>query len=288
MLLHDPKNSRNGSSFLKSSTNPSTRSTRPVIASSEYQRDPEFYKTVLQPNGIDDGDIDDIHRYNNWYGPSSFVTDSKFESEMKKRQPNRPFIGQEMSTGYPDLDTGIPVLRYTRDLLTPKRGSANTPTRLRSAIFLEHHRAVTKRWAEQLRFQGSTNTSGFMLFAAECWFKHSYDSASLEPYPVLEGVRQAWAPIGLALETGRRRFYEGEEMDTAIFVTNDDDRFQDHHNLELRSVVNFTYDNHDLLSSFAIGIPHLPHHQPSEYPSSTSRFPNLALLAPPPIWHFPY
>jgi hypothetical protein len=236
MLLRDPKNLQKWQQLSK--VVKQTRQldpTRPIIASSDYQRDPDFYKTVLQPAGIDDGDIDDIHRYNNWYGASSFVTDSKFESEMKKRSRNRPFIGQEMSAGYPDLDTGLPVLRYTRDLLTPQAwvGQYAYPGS-NPAIFLEHYRAVTKRWAEQLRFQRSTNTAGFMLFAAECWFKHSYDSASVEPYPVLGSVRNAWAPIGLALETGRRRFYGGEEFETAVYISNDDDKFRDYKNLELK------------------------------------------------------
>ena len=238
MLLRDPKSLEKWQQLSK--VVKQTRQldpTRPIIASSDYQRDPELYKTVLQPAGIDDGDIDDIHRYNNWYGSSSFVIDSRFESELKKRARNRPFIGQEMSTGYPDLDTGLPVLRYTRDLLTPQAwvGEYAYPGS-DPAIFLEHHRAVTKRWAEQLRFQRSTNTAGFMLFAAECWFKHSYDSASLEPYPVVEAVRNAWAPIGLALETGRRRFYGGEESETAVYVSNDDDKFRAFHDLSLTSL----------------------------------------------------
>jgi hypothetical protein len=238
MLLRDPKNLEKWQQLSK--VVKQTRQldpTRPVIASSEYQRDPDFYKTVLQPAGIDDGDIDDIHRYNNWFDPSSFVTDSNFESEMKKRQRNRPFIGQEMSTGYPDLDTGLPVLRYTGDLLAPQAwvGQYAYPGS-DPAIFLEHHRAVTKRWAEQLRFQRSTNTAGFMLFAAECWFKHSYDSSCLQPYPVLEAVRDVWAPIGLALETGRRRFYGGEEFETAVYISNDDDNFRDYHKLPLSSL----------------------------------------------------
>jgi len=208
--------------------------TLPVIASSEYQRDPEFYSSLLQPNNIDDGDIDDIHRYNNWYGPSSFVADSSFGAEMKKNQRRRPFIGQEMSSGYPDLDTGLPVLRYTRDLLTPQAwvGTEAYPGSA-PGTFLEHHRAITKRWAEQLRYQRADNTAGFMLFAAECWSSHTYDAATVRPYPVYEGIREAWAPVGLALETGRRRFYAGEEVNTAVFITNDDDRFQDHTNLDV-------------------------------------------------------
>lgn len=208
--------------------------TRPVIASSEYQRDPEFYDSVLKPNGIDDGDIDDLHRYNNWYNSSSFVVDSRFASEMRRNQGRRPLMGQEMSTGYPDLDTGLPVARYTRDLLTPQAwvGNASYPGS-DPAIFLEHHRAVTKRWAEQLRFQRDDNTAGFMMFAAECWFSHSYDAKTLRPYPVYEAMKEADAPVGLAWETGRRRFFAGEKIDTAVFISNDDDRFRDFKDLQL-------------------------------------------------------
>jgi hypothetical protein len=202
--------------------------TRPVICSSEYARDPQFYNDSLKPNGIDDGDADDLHRYNNWYAPSSFVTDAKFEKEVKNNGGIRPLMGQEMSTGYPDLDTGLPVFRYTHDLVTPQAwvGNASYPGN-DSTTFLEHHRAVTKRWAEHLRFERGTNTAGFMLFATECWFSHSYDAATVKPYPVLEAVKEAYAPIGLALETGRRHFFSGEKLDTAVFVSNDAEDISD-------------------------------------------------------------
>ena len=201
--------------------------TRPVICSSEYARDPDFYNDSLKPNGIDDGDADDLHRYNNWYGPSSFVTDAKLEREVKNNGGIRPLMGQEMSTGYPDLDTGLPVFRYTHDLLTPQAwvGNASYPGN-DPATFLEHHRAVTKRWAERLRFERGTNTAGFMLFATECWFSHSYDAATVKPYPVLDAVRDAYAPIGLALETGCRHFYQGR-VNTAVFVSNDSEDYTD-------------------------------------------------------------
>jgi len=210
--------------------------TRPVIASSEYQREPETYRSLLQPNGFDDGDVDDVHRYNNWYAPSCFVNDSLFESELSSNLWKRPFIGQEMSTGYPDLDTGLPVPRYTRDLLTPQAwvGQYAYP-KSDPAIFLEHHRAVTKRWAEQLRYQRAGKTAGFMLFAAECWFSHSYDPARVQPYPVYDSIKEAWAPMGIALETGRRRFYGGEQVETAVFLTNDDDQYGDHQNLDIHA-----------------------------------------------------
>ncbi|MEP6913564.1 MAG: glycoside hydrolase family 2 TIM barrel-domain containing protein [bacterium] len=208
---------------------------RPVVADSTYAREEKFYRDVLQPNGVDDGDVDDIHRYRGWYSDSPFVADSQIDT--RNADPARPFMGQEVSTGYPDLDTGLPVLRYTRDLLTPQAwvGQDAYPGS-DPAIFLEHDRAVTKRWAEQLRFQRRDRTAGFMLFSAECWFAHSYDASTVRPYPIYAAMREAWAPIGLALETGRRRFYSGEVIDTVAFITNDDEQFRDLRGLTLRAV----------------------------------------------------
>jgi len=208
---------------------------RPVIADSTYQREAEFYKATLEPNGIDDGDVDDIHRYRGWYSDSPFVIDTN--ADIRNLIPDRPLIGQEMSTGYPDLDSGLPVLRYTRDLVTPQAwvGQDAYPGS-DPAVFLEHNRAVTKRWAEQLRFQRGNRTAGFMMFSAECWFAHSYDAPRVQPYPVYHAMREAWMPVGLALETGRRRFHSGEDIDTAVFITNDDEQFRDLRGLRLRAV----------------------------------------------------
>ncbi|MEO6050883.1 MAG: glycoside hydrolase family 2 TIM barrel-domain containing protein [Pyrinomonadaceae bacterium] len=208
---------------------------RPVVADSTYKRETEFYNTTLKPNDVDDGDIDDIHRYRGWYTDSPFVIDTS--ADVKNLTPDRPLIGQEMSTGYPDLDTGLPVSRYTKDLLTPQAwvGKASYPGS-DPAIFLEHHRVMTKRYAEQLRFQRGDKTAGFMLFSAECWFAHSYDVEKVRPYPVYQAMRDAWSPVGLALETGRRRFFAGEAVDTAVFVTNDDEQFRDLQGLNLQAV----------------------------------------------------
>ena len=207
---------------------------RPVVADSTYQREADFYNETLKPNNIDDGDVDDIHRYRGWYSDSPFVIDTI--ADIKDLTPNRPLIGQEMSTGYPNLDTGLPVLRYTRDLVTPQAwvGQDAYPGS-DPAVFLEHNRAVTKRWAEQVRFQRGDRTAGFMLFSAECWFAHSYDARLASPYPVYQAMRDAWSPVGLAWETARRRFYAGEEINTAVFITNDDERFRDLSGLTLRA-----------------------------------------------------
>src|SRR5438128_3782811 len=123
------------------------------------------------------------------------------------------------------------VKKYAVELVTPQAwvGEQTAP-----AAFLEHHRAVTKRWAEQLRFQRADRTAGFLMFSVECWFRHSYEPDSIQPYPVVAAMKDAWAPVGLAIETGRRRFFSGEKLETAVFVTNDDEQFRDYRNLELR------------------------------------------------------
>lgn len=235
MLLRDNENAekwRQLSDVVKQTR--SLDPTRPTVVSSSYQREPELFSKVIQPNKIDDGDIDDIHSYKGWYADSPFVTDSNFEKEMRNSKWNRPFIGQEMSTGYPDLDTGLPVFTYTKNQRSPQAWvgvhsyPGSDPT-----IFLEHNRAVTKRWAEQLRFQRGDKTAGFILFANECWFMGSFDAAKAKPYPVVDAVKYAYAPVGLALETAQRRFYAGDSIKTSVFVTNDDEQFRDFQNLSV-------------------------------------------------------
>ena len=209
-------------------------STRPTVVSSSYQREPELFSKVIAPNKIDDGDIDDIHSYKGWYADSPFVTDSNFDKELERSKWNRPFIGQEMSTGYPDMDTGLPVYSYTKNQRSPQAWvGVNAYPGSDPAIFLEHQRAVTKRWAEQLRYQRADKTAGFILFSAECWFSHTFDAAKVQPYPVVEAMKYAFAPVGLALETAQRRFYAKDTIKTSVFVTNDDEQFRDFQNLSL-------------------------------------------------------
>jgi hypothetical protein len=229
MLLRDSKNLEKWK--LLSEVTKQTRQLapdRPIVVSSDYVRDPEFYESTLKPAGIDDGDVDDMHKYNGWYNDSAFVIDARFEKEAKSNGGKRPLMGQEFATGYPDLDTGLPVLRYTRDLLTPQAwvGVYAYPGH-DPAIFLKHHAIVTKRWAELVRMQRNiSHAVGFSLFSAECWFRHSY-ATDATPYPIVDAVRQAFAPLGVALETTQRRFFAGDRQQLAVVVTNDDERFRD-------------------------------------------------------------
>ena len=228
MLLRDGKNIEKWK--LLSEVTKQTRTLapkHPIVCSSDYTRDPEFYESTLKPAGIDDGDIDDMHRYNGWYAGSAFVVDSKFEKEAKQNGGTRPLIGQEFATGYPDLDTGLPVLRYTRDLLTPQAWVGNLAYPGNDpAPWLKEHAKVTKRWAEMLRWQRGTATAGFSMFSAECWFRHSY-LPEATPYPTYEAVKQAFAPVGVALESAQRRFWGGDVIATNVMVTNDDVQARD-------------------------------------------------------------
>src|SRR5688500_9628583 len=205
----------------------------PIVLSSDYVRDEKFYESDLKPAGMYDGDVDDMHKYSAWYADSPFVVDTS----SYRRNADRPLIGQEMSSGYPDLDTGLPVLRYTRDLVTPQAWvgvyayPGNDPK-----IFLNEHAKGTKKWAEQLRYERADKTAGIWLFSSECWFRHSY-LPSAEPYPVLDAVKEAFEPIGLALETNQRRFWSGETIATNVFITNDDEQGRDLRDLRLIATV---------------------------------------------------
>ena len=124
-LLKDSKNPEKSSSFRRREANAQDRSHASCDLFLRIRARTGHLQRIYKPNGFDDGDADDIHRYNNWYSASSFVTDAKFEKEAKQNGGTRPLIGQEMSTGYPDLDTGLPVFRYTRDLVTPQAWIGN-------------------------------------------------------------------------------------------------------------------------------------------------------------------
>lgn len=206
--------------------------TLPTVSSSSYEREGKLYNRVLAPNNIDDGDIDDLHSYKGWYAVSSFVSPVKHDRDAEQKKWIRPLIGQEYSTGYPDLDGGIPTLKYLDQLITPQAW-IGVDAYNNAASHLEHNRAATKHWAEQLRYQRGDVTAGFMMFATECWFYHPFDVKTLKPYPVFEAMRDAFAPVGLALETGRRRFFSGEEIQTAVFITNDDEQYRDFDQLEV-------------------------------------------------------
>ena len=83
--------------------------TRPICFDSNYQakgKDKKFGADFM--SSIDDGDIDDMHGYYNWYDYSVFrFFNGEFQKQFKVA--DRPLISQEMSTGYPNNETGHPT-----------------------------------------------------------------------------------------------------------------------------------------------------------------------------------
>jgi len=202
-------------------------STRPVSFDSNYMRrngvrrfGEEFMKT------IDDGDIDDNHAYYNWYDFSVFrFFNGEFQRDFKT--PGRPLISQEMSTGYPNAETGHPTRSYqlihqnpytlcgyeAYDWADPKN-------------FLKAQAFITGELGEALRRTGS-ECSGIMHFSYMTWLKQHYDAKNISPWPAWYAMQRAMQPVLVSAELWGRNLYAGEKLSTRVYVVNDDDKGRD-------------------------------------------------------------
>lgn len=194
--------------------------TRPVVFDSNYRRNTkrfgaEFYKE----QDIDDGDIDDTHAYYNWYDYSIF---NFFKGEWQKnnKNPGRPLISQEMSTGYTD-ETGHPVRYYNyvhqnpESLVGKYTYEYNNPY-----YFLTAQAFITKELAEALR-RSDDKASGVLHFSAVTWFRNVYQPQSIQPWPVYYDMQKALQPVLVSAELWGRHFYAGERLSTRLCVIND-------------------------------------------------------------------
>lgn len=195
--------------------------TRPICFDSNYQAKgkKEKYGAAFM-DSIDDGDIDDMHAYYNWYDFSLFRF---FNGEFQKRfkMPERPLISQEMSTGYPNNETGHPTRSYQLihqnpqsligyecyDFADPKS-------------FLNVQAFITGELAEALR-RSNDQASGIMHFALLTWFRQVYDYQNIEPYPTYYALKRALQPVLVSAELWGRHFYGGDKLQTRIYVVND-------------------------------------------------------------------
>ncbi len=193
--------------------------TRPICFDSNYRRDvaklgEDFYK------GIDDGDIDDIHSYINWYNHSVF---EQFNGEFQQRFKNqgRPLISQEMSTGYPNNETGHAVKFYTlmhqnpQTLVGYEAYDYADPN-----AFLKVQSFITGELAEALR-RSNDKTAGIIHFALITWFRNVYDPKRIEPYPTYYAMQRAMQPILVSAEIWGRNLYAGEALPVNVYVVND-------------------------------------------------------------------
>lgn len=201
--------------------------TRPISFDSNYMRrsgvrrfGEEFIATV------DDGDIDDNHGYYNWYDFSLFRF---FNGEFYRDfgTPGRPLISQEMSTGYPNNETGHPTRSYQLihqnpySLIGYEAYDWADPS-----SFLTVQSFITGELAEALRRTGD-NVSGIMHFSYMTWFRQCYDAESIEPYPTYYAMKRAMQPILVSAEIWGRNLYAGDRLNTRVYVVNDSEDGRD-------------------------------------------------------------
>ena len=189
--------------------------TRPICFDSNYQakgKDKKFGADFM--SSIDDGDIDDMHGYYNWYDYSVFrFFNGEFQKQFKVA--DRPLISQEMSTGYPNNETGHPTRSYQLIHQNPY-----TLIGYESASFLKVQAFITGELAETLR-RSNDQASGIMHFALMTWFRQTYDYQNIEPYPTYYALKRALQPVLVSAELWGRNLYAGEKLPTRIYVVND-------------------------------------------------------------------
>ena len=195
--------------------------TRPICFDSNYQakgKDKKFGADFM--NSIDDGDIDDMHGYYNWYDYSVFrFFNGEFQKQFKVA--DRPLISQEMSTGYPNNETGHPTRSYQLihqnpyTLIGYEAYDWADP-----ASFLKVQAFITGELAETLR-RSNDQASGIMHFALMTWFRQTYDYQNIEPYPTYYALKRALQPVLVSAELWGRNLYTGEKLPTRIYIVND-------------------------------------------------------------------
>ena len=195
--------------------------TRPMVYDSNYVRKgkADKYGQAFM-DSIDDGDVDDLHAYYSWYDYSLFRF---FNGEMEKwcLTPGRPLISQEMSTGYPNNETGHPTRSYQlihqnpMTLVGYKGYDFCNPK-----YFLNTLAFTTGELAEALR-RTSPHASGVLHFSLHTWFREAYDATHITPWPVYHSLSRALQPVLVSAELWGRHLYGGAPLTTRFYVVND-------------------------------------------------------------------
>ena len=201
--------------------------TRPVCFDSNY-----LHSKAVRRFGeaftdtMDDGDIDDQHAYYNWYDFSLFrFFNGEFQRDFKTA--GRPLISQEMSTGYPNNETGHPTRSYQLIHQNPfSLVGYDAYDWADPAIFLKVQGFITGELAEALR-RTNPEASGIMHFAYMTWLRQCYDSENIAPYPAWYAMQRAMQPVLVSAELWGRHFYAGSEISPRIYVVNDDEEGRD-------------------------------------------------------------
>ena len=196
--------------------------TRPIVADSGYvrRRQQEDYDTIVRPEGFDDGDVDDVHEYYSWYhGPFSSTYNGEFAAGIASK--DRPFICQELSSGYARNDDGLPVRFYLFKHSTPQAlvgdlaFEHNDP-----AHFLDRLALTTKETVEAIRRSTRGTAAGTFSFSYLTWFKDVQNS-DLKPWAPYGALKLALQPVLVSAELFGRHFFCGDTLSCSITVAND-------------------------------------------------------------------
>ncbi|WP_316828794.1 glycoside hydrolase family 2 TIM barrel-domain containing protein [Pedobacter miscanthi] len=192
--------------------------TRPISFDSNYTRKEKKFGKDFYTN-IDDGDIDDQHWYLNWYHGSVF---SEFNGEWQQRfkNPGRPLISQEFSTGYPS-ETGHPTRFYTYVHQNPSSLVGNYAYEYADPkYFLEAQSFITRESAEAVR-RTNDKAAGILHFAALTWFSNIEDAKLLKPERTYYQMKKALQPVLVSAELWGRHFYAGATLPVRFYLVND-------------------------------------------------------------------
>ncbi len=197
--------------------------TRPVVADSGYvrRRHQEDYERIVQPQGFDDGDVDDIHQYYSWYHPS-FTTTYRGEFAKGLASPDRPCISQELSSGYPRNDDGLPVRGYLFNHATPQAlvgdyaFEHNDPRH-----FLNRVAFITKETGEAIRRTNRNEAAGVLHFAYLSWFKNVHDATTIAPWAPYAALKTTLQPALVSAEFFGRHFFCGDSVSHQVYLIND-------------------------------------------------------------------
>jgi hypothetical protein len=204
-----------------------TDPTRPVVADSSYVRkEAELgYQTLVKPEGLDDGDVDDLHRYYGWYNESFFhFYDGQFN---RLTTPGRPFISQEMSTGYPNNDDGHPARFYLFKNYTPQALVGDDAyENADPAIFLKRQAFMTKGLAETLRRTSHEEAAGILYFSYFTWFQSPWLVDHIKPWPAYYALKTALQPVLVSAELYGRHFYSATTSRERVCIVNDSEDCQ--------------------------------------------------------------
>ncbi|MBO6101958.1 MAG: hypothetical protein J6P03_01750, partial [Opitutales bacterium] len=203
--------------------------TRPIAADSGYVRKGHYqdYLDVVKANNLDDGDFDDAHHYFGWYN-ESFMHYMNGNFARSVSLPDRPFISQEMSTGYCNEDDGLPSRVYLFNHCTPQAlvgdyaFEHNNPD-----YFLTRQSHMTKSLGEIFRRRNHDNVAGILHFGYVTWYKDSHFADSIAPRKGIKNLKKLLSPVLVSFESFTQHYYAGREYSRDLYLVNDSDDFSD-------------------------------------------------------------